>query len=150
SRNQKSWLSDQGSRWRDSNRPRSSRALALRLKVSKFNRERANGFRAMADRVLHFGWQFTEGFFESVGHEDRIVAKSAVAARFICDSSFHNSFKGSKKIAVARERHNASKLGSTRILCGANSRVCLQKFVDVFVVSRIFGRVARGVNSWRS
>src|SRR4029077_21257024 len=119
--------SDQGSRRRHPNgagssgsSSSSSQSLVVELKPSKPDGERSNRFGAMADCVLHFGGQFTESLLQSFGNENRIVAESGVASRFIGDSSFRNSFEGSEEIAVARERHDAAKSSTTPILCGAN------------------------------
>ncbi len=103
--------------------PGSSTSLALAAEFElKSIGERANRFGAMADCVLRFGGQFTESLLQSFGNENRVVAKSGVASRFIGDSSFHNSFEGSEEIAVSRERHDAAKSSTTLILCGTNSR----------------------------
>src|SRR5437667_1962909 len=121
----KSWVSDQGSRGRHpsgSGSSASSWSLVAELESSKSIGKRANRFGAMADCVLHFGGQFTESLLESVRNENRVVAKSGVASRFIGDTSFRNSFEGSEEIAVAREHHDAAKSSTTPILCSANSR----------------------------
>ena len=76
----------------------------------------------MADCVLHLGRQFTKGLLESVRNENRVVAESGVASRFISDSSFDCSFEGSEEIAVTRERHDTAKSSTTFIPRGTNSR----------------------------
>src|SRR6266481_2793077 len=101
----------------------------------------------MADCVLHFGGQFTESLLQSFRNENRVVAKSGVASRFIGDTSFHNSFEGSEEIAVARERHDTAKSSATPIICSANSRELAKQFIDFVPVRRVGARVMRRVNS---
>ena len=122
-------------------------ALVAEFKPSKSVGERANGFGAMADGVLHFVGQFTESLFESFRNENRVVAESGVASCFIGDSSFHYSFEGSEEIAVTRERYDTAKSSTTPIICGANSRKLAKQFIDFVSVRRVRARVTRRINS---
>jgi hypothetical protein len=76
----------------------------------------------MADGVLHFSRQFPESLLESVRNENWVVAESAFASRLISDSSFYNSFEGSKEITGTSKRDDATKSSTTLIITGANSR----------------------------
>jgi hypothetical protein len=76
----------------------------------------------MADGVLHFSGQFPESLLESVRNENWVVAESAFASRIIRDSSFYNSFEGSKEITGTSKRDGGPKSSATPSCGSANSR----------------------------